>query len=134
MSPQKPKFNRGIWKELEGAVRILHADPKILETYVILGPVFDFGKAIKAIGSKDKNGVSVPIPHGYFKSILTENNKGALNMWSFILPNEETKKQLTDFRVPTTQVEDFNGILLWERLPGRKVANKKKRVRSMWKT
>jgi DNA/RNA endonuclease G (NUC1) len=55
-------------------------------------------------------------------------------MWSFILPNEETKKQLTDFRVPTTQVEDFNGILLWERLPGRKVANKKKRVRSMWKT
>jgi endonuclease G len=134
LSPQKPKFNRGIWKELEGAVRILDADPKILETYVISGPVFDFGEAIKAIGSKDKNGVSVPIPHVYFKSILTENNKEALNMWSFILPNEETKKQLTDFRVPTTQVEDIAGILLWERLPGQKVANKKKRVRSMWKT
>ena len=87
MSPQKPKFNRGIWKELEGAVRILDADPKILETYVISGLIFDFGKAIKAIASRDKNGVSVPIPHGYFKSILTENNRGALNMWSFILLN-----------------------------------------------
>ena len=134
MSPQKLKFNRCIRKELEGAVRILDADPKILETYVISGLIFDFGKAIQAIASRDKNGVSVPIPHGYFKSILTENNRGALHMWSFILPNEETQKQLTDFRVPTTQVEDYAGILLWERLRGRKVTNEKKRVRSMWKT
>ena len=134
MSPQKPKFNRGIWKELEGAVRLLDNDPKIFETYVISGPIFDFGKAINVIGSKDKNGVSVPIPHGYFKSILTENNRGALNMWSFILPNEETRKKLADFRVPTTQVENYAGILLWERLRGRKVANEKKRVRPMWKT
>ena len=68
-------------------MRILDADPKILETYVISGLIFYFGKAIKAIASRNKNGVSVPIPHGYFKSILTENNRGALNMWSFILLN-----------------------------------------------
>ncbi len=55
-------------------------------------------------------------------------------MWSFILPNEETRKKLADFRVPTTQVENYAGILLWERLRGRKVANEKKRVRPMWKT
>ncbi|NKB21786.1 MAG: DNA/RNA endonuclease G [Alphaproteobacteria bacterium] len=133
MSPQKPKFNRAIWKDHESAVRELDSDPKIFETYVISGPIFDFGKSIKVIGSTDKNGVSIPIPHRYFKSILTENNRGALNMWSFILPNEETHKKLADFRVPATKVENYAGIILWERLRGRKVASEKKRVRAMWK-
>ena len=134
MSPQKPKFNRGIWKDLETAVRTLDSDPKIFETYVISGPVFDFDKPIKVIGSSDQNGVSIPIPHSYFKSILVETNRGALNMWSFILPNEETDKKLEKFLVPTTQVENYAGIQLWERLRGRKIANEKKRVRAMWKT
>lgn len=123
MSPQRPRFNRGIWKDLQGAVRKLDSYPKTFETYVISGPIFDFGKPIKVIGAKDKSGVSIPIPHGYFKSILAETNRGALNMWSFILPNEETGKKLEKFRVPTTQVENYAGILLWERLRGRKIAN-----------
>ena len=51
----------------------------MLETYVIFGPLFYFYKATELIGSEDDNGVTLPIPHAYFKSILTENNRGTLN-------------------------------------------------------
>ena len=133
MSPQKPKFNRRIWKDLEGAVRALDADKKVLETYVICGPIFNFDTPIRTIGKKDKNQVSLPVPHAYFKSILAEDIRGNLNMWSFVMPNEESNKKLESFRVPTVKVEQYAGILLWERLRGRKIANEKKRIRKMWK-
>ena len=61
MSPQEPKFNRKKWKELEGAVRKLNAKKNILETYVICGPIFDFNKQVKTIGSLDDNGVTLPV-------------------------------------------------------------------------
>ena len=132
MSPQAPNFNRGIWKELEEAVRELDSDPKIFETYVICGPVFDFRVAVNAIGSTDDNGVSLPIPNSYFKSVLTENNRGRLQMWSFIIPNEDTDKSPADFRVPTARVEQYAGIKLWSNLEGSKINAEKKKVRSYW--
>ena len=132
MSPQKPEFNRKIWKELESEVRRLDAKKKILETYVICGPIFLFDKEVKIIGAADDNEVSLPIPHAYFKSILTENDKGALYMWSFILPNEYSSKPLSDFLVPTSEVEKKAGILLWEELVGTKIQKEKNRVRKMW--
>jgi len=132
MSPQKPNFNRRIWKNLEGAVRDLNENEKILETYVICGPIFYFDKPVEFVGLNDGNEVSVPIPNAYFKSVLTENNRGALNMWSFILPNEQADKPLEDYRVPTTKVEQYAGIQLWGRLEGGKIAAEKKRIRKMW--
>jgi endonuclease G len=132
MSPQKPQFNREIWKKLEGEVRKLNDKKRILETYVICGPIFFFDKPVESIGSKDENGVSIPIPHAYFKSVLTENNRGTLYMWSFILPNEESDQPLESFRVPTTLVEKITGIKLWERLVGKKIDREKSRIRKMW--
>jgi endonuclease G len=132
MSPQEPQFNRDIWKKLEEAVRDLNSKPKIFETYVICGPIFDFTKTVKAIGSEDDNGVTLPIPDAYFKSVLTENNKGRLQMWSFIMPNEYSDKSLEDFRVPTSRVERMSGLLLWEGLVGTKIKREKNRVRKMW--
>jgi endonuclease G len=132
MSPQKPKFNRDIWKKLESAVRELNAKKNIFETYVICGPIFYFDKAVASIGSEDDNGVSLPVPNAYFKSILTENNKGRLQMWSFVIPNEFTDKPLEDFRVSTILVEKLSGLLLWERLVGDKVKKEKNKVRKMW--
>jgi endonuclease G len=102
MSPQKPKFNRDIWKKLEGEVRNLNAKSKILETYVICGPVFYFDKPVESIGAGDGNEVTIPVPNAYFKSVLTENNKGNFNMWSFVMPNEESNKSLDTFLIPTT--------------------------------
>ncbi len=132
MSPQKPRFNREVWSDLEAEVRRLNAKPKILETYVICGPVFYFDKAVECIGDEDENEVTIPVPHAYFKSVLTENNKGALNMWSFVLPNEESGESLDTFLVPTTWVERIAGIHLWDNLTGRKIDREKSGVRKMW--
>lgn len=132
ISPQKPKFNREIWKKLEKEIRKLNDKKKTLETYVICGPIFYFDKEVESIGAKDKNGVSLPIPHAYFKSVLTENNRGALHMWSFILPNEESDEDLESFRVPSTLVEKITGIKLWERLVGKKIEKEKSIIRKMW--
>ena len=133
MSPQVPGFNRGLWKHLEEATRKLDEKKNILETYVICGPIFYFDKATELIGSKDDNGVTLPIPHAYFKSILTENNRGTLDMWSFILPNEDSDKPLESFFVPTIEIERYTGINLWDRLQGPSIEGKKKRKRKrMW--
>lgn len=132
MTPQAPQFNQGIWKKLETEIRRLAAKPKIYETYVICGPLFYFDQPVKSIGAGDDNEVTIPIPNAYFKSILTENNRGTLNMWSFVLPNEPTTKELETFRTATKHVEKLAGIKLWERLEGSKVSREKSRVRKMW--
>jgi endonuclease G len=132
MSPQAPEFNRQIWKKLEKAVRQLNGKEEIYETYVLSGPIFDFNKIVVTIGSEDSNGVTLPVPHAYFKSILTENDKGALHMWSFLIPNQASMKSLEDFRVPTTQVERYSGLCLWERLVGEKIEKEKNKIRKMW--
>jgi endonuclease G len=132
MSPQRPQFNRISWKELEGAVRNLDAKSEILETYVICGPIFYFDQPVETIGARDPNEVTIPVPHAYFKSVLTENNRGALHMWSFVLPNEASDQSLDTFLVPTTLVEKLAGIKLWERLVGRKIDKEKSKIRRMW--
>ena len=56
MSPQKPQFNRGIWRRLEEAVRKLNAKPNVLETFVICGPMagaLDGGKLLRARPFRD---------------------------------------------------------------------------------
>ena len=132
MSPQAPNFNRKIWKQLEAEIRRLNDKKSIFETYVICGPVFDFDKPVKNIGTSDGNGVSIPIPHSYFKSILTENSRGTLHMWSFIIPNKGTSKPLSDFQVTTAQVEKYAGIQLWQSLLGTKMNKEKNKIRKMW--
>ena len=132
MSPQLPKFNRGIWKELEDQVRKLDAKKNVLETYVICGPVFNFDEAVETIKPKKGKGVSLPIPHSYFKSVLTEDNKGRLHMWSFIIPNKESKEPFSSFLVPTVKLERYAGLTLWERLVGKEIEKEKNNVRDMW--
>ena len=132
MSPMAPQFNRNIWKELESKIRKLNAKSKILETYVICGPIFYFDKPVQSIGINDSNKVTIPIPNAYFKSVLTENNRGTLHMWSFVFPNEESNQPLDTFLVKTTLVEKLAGIKLWEQLVGKKIAREKSRVRKIW--
>lgn len=132
MSPQVGELNRRKWKDLEIAIRQLNAKKTILETYVVTGPIFNFDEAVKTIGEGDKNQVTIPVPHAYFKSVLTENSRGTLYMWSFILPNMQLNEPLEAYRVPTTTVEQYAGILLWDKLVGTQIEREKKRVRKMW--
>lgn len=132
MSPQDPGFNRNIWKDLESEVRRLDGFPTVFETYVISGPIFFYDTMIEEIGSEDDNGVTLPIPHAYFKSVLVEKNTGTLNMWSFLMKNQASTKPLADFRVPTSTIEKYAGIKLWAMLVGSKMDAERKRVRGMW--
>lgn len=130
MSPQTPQFNRGIWRELEAEVRNLDSREDILETYVICGPVFYFDQPVVSIGNPDE--VTIPVPNAYFKSILTENSRGALYMWSFMMSNENLNENLGSYLVPTTQVEQYTGIKLWAELEGDKIEEEKNSIRRMW--
>jgi len=132
MSPQHPRFNRDIWRKLEGAIRKLDEEIDIWETYVICGPIFYFDKPVESIGTADSNGISIPIPNAYFKSILTEDKRGKLKMWSFLMNNEETALPLADFLVPTTLIEKLSGLTLWENLVGSKIQKEKEKLREMW--
>ncbi|WP_411895229.1 DNA/RNA non-specific endonuclease [Winogradskyella sp. A2] len=134
MCPQVSEFNGGVWKELEKAVRELNNDPKVFETYVISGPLFYFDQEVIMIGDDDPSiKVSLPLPHAFFKSVLTERNTGTFNMWSFIIPNEESPEPLDSFLVETSKVEKISGLFLWDTLKGTSIMNKKNRIRKMWK-
>lgn len=132
MSPQKPQFNRGIWKSLEREVRRLDSQDYVLETYVISGPIFNFDQNISTIGVNDNNNVTLPVPQEYFKSILAETSTGRLKMWSFIIPNEPTDNSIGFFQVNTSIVEKKAGILLWERLVGPEIDKEKNKKNSIW--
>lgn len=132
MSPQADSFNRGIWKKLEEAVRALNNRVDIWETYVICGPVFYFDQPVESIGTKDDNGVSIPIPNAYFKSVLTEDNRGNIDMWSFLMENKKLDGKLEDYMVSTSKIEKYTGIMLWEMLVGSQITREKNNTRKMW--
>lgn len=135
MSPQTPNFNQQIWKALEGKVRDLYLDKSICEVYVISGPIFDFDRKVEVIPAKNADGVTLPIPHKFFKSILTENRRGTFRSWSFIMENKDSDRDLADFLVKATQIEREAGIVLWEKLDGQKIQRMKRRkATKLWKT
>ncbi len=131
MSPQKPEFNRRIWLRLEDAVRVLSDKPEYHEVYTICGPLFEVGEPIEVIGKS-----RVVVPHAFFKSVLAEKAKarvsGQLDMWSFIIPNDGTDQELSEFRVKTTEVERRAGLQIWDRLKGERGDRLKNRVKKMW--
>ena len=132
MSPQHADLNRRIWRELEEEVRNLNRKDSVLETYVICGPIFYFDQPVKFIGQDTSNEVAIPVPNAYFKSVLTEDDKGKLHMWSFIFPNQRCDNPIKDYRVSTTKVEQYAGIQLWSQIEGAKITTEKKRTRAMW--
>jgi endonuclease G len=55
-------------------------------------------------------------------------------MWSFTIDNKKSDESLEPFRVPTTKLEKYAGLFLWETLVGTKIKRKKNRIRKIWKT
>lgn len=132
MSPQSDKFNRQKWRELEEAVRDLDKKKNVLETYVISGPIFDFGTPIELIGKKDRNGINIPVPSHFFKCVLTEEKTGRLKMWAFEMKNSSLRGDLKNFRVKTSYIEQRAGLTLWDNLMGPEIEAEKNRIRGMW--
>ena len=109
MSPQKPSFNRGIWKKLESKVRKWAV--KNGRIFVVTGPVFYKNNEHGEIG---KNGVD--IPDAYFKVVLDYREPG-LKAIAFILPNQKSKKPISAYAVTVDQAEAITGIDFFPELP-----------------
>ncbi|WP_282079401.1 DNA/RNA non-specific endonuclease [Aquimarina algiphila] len=133
MSPQKPNFNRRIWKNLEEATRTLNNQDEILETYVLTCPVFYFDRLIETIGDKnDDYGIDIPIPHAFIKSVLAEDKRGKLKLWTFEMENKELDGNLEDYLVVTYDAEQIVGGRFWDRISGGDMHEQKKNPIAMW--
>ena len=96
MSPQKPRFNRGVWKRLEEWVRNQVRLGGAIK--VVTGPVLNDN--LKTIG---KNKVSVP--EFYYKVIIGDGFTIA-----FFIPNHRSMSRVSSFMVPIDSVEAITGI------------------------
>jgi endonuclease G len=132
MTPQKLELNRKMWSKLEDKVRVLNSKPEILETYVLSAPVFYFNKTIETIGKHDDLGIDIPIPHAFVKSVLAEDNKGRLLLWTFLMENKELEGKIEDFLVKTYDVEQLVGGRFWDRISGTDLHNQKKEISKIW--
>lgn len=107
ISPQKPDFNRGIWKKLEELVRIWAIEYDSI--YVVTGPVLTEG--LKSIGP---NQVSVP---KYFYKVILDYTEPDVKGIGFILPNEGSALPLQTFAVTIDSVQKITGIDFFHQLP-----------------
>jgi len=107
MSPQKPGFNRGIWKKLEEQVREWAVEDDVI--YVVTGPILSGNLA--TIG-KDK----IAVPKYYYKVIL-DYEEPEFKGIGFVLPNKSSTKPLTQYAVTIDSVEHLTGIDFFAALP-----------------
>lgn len=107
MSPQKPAFNRGIWKDLEAQVRQFAIAEQ--DVFIVTGPILPKTKTI-TIGA-DK----VTVPTHFYKVIydLTPPEK----MIGFILPNEDSLQRLQKYAVTVDAVELATGLNFFSLVP-----------------
>ena len=107
MSPQKPAFNRGIWKDLEALVRSFAITER--KIVVVTGPILPKEKTVTIGANK------VTVPTHYYKVIfdLTPPRK----MIGFILPNEGSNQPLAAFAVTVDAVEKATGLNFFSKVP-----------------
>ena len=112
MSPQTPKLNRYIWKNLEEQVRDLVMEEG--EAWVITGNVFfnadsQFICPREFIGPGDEKNVAVPTH--CFKVILSNDESGNFSMYAFLLPNQRETIPGTpdDYLVSVDRLEEITG-------------------------
>ena len=107
MSPQKPGFNRGVWKRLEEQVRDWGIEFDTL--YVVTGPVLEEG--LETIGEND-----VSVPNKYYKALLVYKPERQIAI-GFILKNESSSENLETFAVTVDSLETLLNFNFFEKLP-----------------
>lgn len=133
MSPQLAQLNRGMWKKLEDAIRVLNDKKEILETYVLTAPIFYFDRTIVTIGDANDNlGIDIPVPHAFVKSVLAEDNRGNLRLWTFKMENQELSGKIEDYLTNTYDMEQLVGGRFWDRISGSDLHNQKKENSPIW--
>ncbi len=97
ISPQKPAFNRGIWKKLEEKTRYWAVEEE--KIFVLSGPVFTTKS--QYIGDN-----KVAVPSHYFKVIL-DISPPEFKGIGFILSHQASNNDLSSFAVTIDEVEAF---------------------------
>jgi len=100
MSPQLPRFNRGVWKKMEMQVRNWAVEYDSL--YVVTGPIFD--SVMPTIGPHH-----VAVPKAYYKVLLQKQNGNWVGI-GFILPNSNTKVEFKEYVTSIDKVEEITGL------------------------
>jgi endonuclease G len=108
MSPQRPGFNRGIWRKLEEQVREWVEEDG--ELWVVTGPVLTDGP-YQEIGDNE-----VAVPKRFYK-VLLDYREPELKAVGFVLPNEAASLPLAAFAVTVDQVEGITGLDFFAALP-----------------
>jgi endonuclease G len=100
ISPQVPRFNRGIWKKLEMQVRNWAIAYDSL--YIVIGPIFS--DSMKVIGPH-----RVAIPKAYYKVLLQKRNGEWFGI-GYVLPNASLKGDIMQYATSIDKVEELTGI------------------------
>lgn len=101
ITPQKRRFNTGIWKELEENIRDWAFKNDRL--FIVTGPVLDKSN-YQRIGQNE-----VAVPDRYYKVVLDANDP-EIKAVGFIIPNRVSKQPLSDFMVTVDDVEQVTGL------------------------
>lgn len=107
MTPQKPKFNRGLWKKLETRVRKWAGD--FDETYIVSGPVLD-GKCLEKIAR------DICVPERFFKVILARSGATLMSI-GFLMPQNYQDTNIADYATSVAQVETVTHLDFFAKLP-----------------
>jgi endonuclease G len=100
MSPQVPRFNRGVWKKLEIQVRNWAVEYDSL--YVVTGPIFD--SLMPSIGPH-----RVAVPKAYYKVLLQKRNGEWFGV-GFVMPNTKLKVDIMNYATSIAKVEGLTGL------------------------
>lgn len=109
ISPQRPRFNRGIWLALEKQVR--HFAKTERRIIIVTGPILPSGAAANQTIGQSK--VSVP---EYFYKVIYDTTPPE-KMLAFIIPNRSGSANLRTFVVTVDQVEQLTGLDFFSSLP-----------------
>ncbi|MDA8792035.1 DNA/RNA non-specific endonuclease [Bacteriovoracaceae bacterium] len=107
MSPQRPGFNRGIWRRLEELVRSWILAGRDMQ--VVTGPVLEDGLP------RVNNLVSIPKYH--FKIVFDHKNRKEQKMIAFLFPNQGSRNPIKEFATTVDKVEKMTGINFFKNLP-----------------
>jgi endonuclease G, mitochondrial len=100
ISPQKPEFNRGIWKMLEEKVRDWAVEYGDL--CIVTGPLLSHGLPVIGIHQ-----LAVP---EYFYKVVAEIKPSHSKGIGFVMRNEKSGERLQQFAISIDSVEKLTGI------------------------
>ncbi len=108
ISPQKPTFNRGIWKKLENMTR--EWATRFDSIYIVVGGILEDG--LPTIGNN-----KISVPHFFYKVLLDYHSGQEAKAIGFIISQDAGDNPLMTYAVTVDSVEKVTGFDFFHQLP-----------------